>query len=189
MVGIERGSIWGQLVQSHFNSEGRHCKCKYPRTHKCGRCSCCQFLWPGKTHTLPNGEIHQAKQVTSCQTMGIVYLMTCVCSYYVGKTKRNFLQQIYEHVSAIKGGCDITSPIGRHGRWKHNKTPHSVRFFALERIHTDIRGGVWYRLILQREAKWIHHLGATQSPGLNDVIRFKPFFIKFSLAFSCYLLT
>lgn len=57
----------------------------------------------------------------------------------------------------------------------HNKDPHSVRFFALERIHTDVRGGDWDNLILQREARWIHCLAPTQPPGLNDTISYKPF--------------
>lgn len=63
-------------------------------------------------------------------------------------TKRHFWQRIYDHVSAIKGG-DIMSPIGRHGTWKHNKNPHSVRFFALERVHTDIRSPHCHSLHLE----------------------------------------
>lgn len=76
----------------------------------------------------------------------------------------------------LKGG-DTMSPIGKHRTWKHNKNPHCFRFFAPERIHNDIRGGDWDRLILQREARWIHQLGATQAPGPNVAVNFKPFLV------------
>lgn len=120
--------------------------------------------------------------------MGIVYLMTCVCSnYYVGKTKRHFWQWICDHVSAIKEG--VISCLLLEDMERGNTNPHSVRFFAFERIHTNIWGGDWDGLILQREARWIHHLGAAQSPGLNDATSFKAFFFKASLDFSRFLLT
>lgn len=104
---LRKSSIQDQLVQSHYNRSGRHFKCKYPGTYRCGGCSYCQYIWPRQTHVLPNGETHQVKHFINCQTMGIC-LMTCICgSYYVGKTKRHFWQGMYDHVSAI-GGEGVT---------------------------------------------------------------------------------
>lgn len=55
-----------------------------------------------------------------------------------------------------------------------------IKFLILDRIHRNPRGWHWNKVLLQMELRWIHNLKATCSPGLNEVICFKPFLEGFS---------
>lgn len=76
--------------------------------------------------------------------------------------------------------CDPDLPLGRHTRIVHNGRFPKITFLILDCIHPNPRGGDWNKSLLQIELRWIHRLKATQPPGLNEAICFKPFLESFS---------
>lgn len=124
---------------------------------------------------LPNGKLHSAVHHVNCQTVGVVYIMSCECeSFYVGKTKRAFWGRIKDHVYYINSN-HLQTPIRRNVKFMHSGKNSVVKFAALEHKPMDPRGGDPDKKILQREMRWIHTLAATSPPGLNDAMSYKPF--------------
>lgn len=71
-------------------------------TFPCGNCDVCDFVYDACETPLPNSQINKIKHKVTCQSVGIVYLATCVCgSYYVGKTKRPFNVRICDHIKPL----------------------------------------------------------------------------------------
>lgn len=102
----------------------------------------------------------------NCDTVGVVYFMSCQCGYYyVGKTKRPFWVRIKEHINSIKNG-DIEATVARHVVYSHRYDPNSVKFYALAYTYTSIRGGDIDPLLLCRNAN--------KPPGLNECISYNP---------------
>lgn len=100
--------------------------------------------------------------------------MTCICNaFYVGKTKRELCQRIGDHLYYSTGGK--FTAVGRHIGLHHRFKFEVAKFFVLEVIPQNPRGGNWDKLILQREILWIERLNAIVPPGLNEVISYRPF--------------
>lgn len=101
--------------------------------------------------------------------------MICECqSFYIGKTKRPFFCRIRDHVSLVQKK-KMETPISRHMGLYHNFDSSKMHFYALEYIPPEERGGNYDKLLLQREARWIHDLSALKHLGLNDAFSFKLF--------------
>ena len=102
-------------------------------------------------------------------------MLKCCCGYgYVGKTKRELRIRINEHKSNIRNK-DEKSPVARH----FNEAGHTVcdlRFQGIEVVKPIKRGGNREKLLLQREAYWIHYLKTEFPKGLNE-----------ELVLSCFL--
>lgn len=58
---------------------------------------------------------------------------------------------------------------------KHNYNALAMSFMALDHVREDFSRGDFDKQVLQRETRWIHHLRATVSQGLNDAISFAHF--------------
>ena len=103
----------------------------------------------------------------TCKTKYVVYLLKCPCGFcYIGKTKRELKTRIIEHKSNIRLK-DEKSPVARH----FNKEKHEIctlRFQGIEVVNAPKRGGNRDRLLLQREAYWIHTLNTVFPKGLNE---------------------
>ena len=103
----------------------------------------------------------------TCKTKYVVYLLKCPCGFcYVGKTKRELKTRIIEHKSNIRNK-DEKSPVARH----FNNIKHDIctlRFQGIEVVNPMKRGGDRDRLLLQREAFWIHNLNTEFPKGLNE---------------------
>lgn len=56
-----------------------------------------------------------------------------------------------------------------------------ICFLILDRIHPGMRGGVWNKILLQHEQRWIFRLNETKPPGLNESISFRSFLEGFTL--------
>lgn len=124
---------------------------------------------------LPDGNTHTIRHRVTCATVGVVYLAQCQCgSYYVGKTKRSFQTRIRDHIKPLYKNITTTA-INRHIAAQHNSDPHVILFSALEHVPPHVRGGSIDNKLLRLETKWIHILNATNFPGLNEYISFKPF--------------
>lgn len=125
--------------------------------------------------SLPNGQTYRPNFQVTCQTKGIVYFMRCECQrFYIEKTKRLFHHRIRDHVSLMLKKKMETS-ISRHIGLYHNFDPLKMKFFALEHVPSHYIGGDIDRVLLQKESKWFYTLLATNYPGLNESMSFKPF--------------
>ena len=92
----------------------------------------------------------------------------------MGKTTRELRTRISEHKSNIRLHDD-KSPVARH----FTAAGHGVcdlRFQGIEFVEPMRRGGDRGRLLLQREAYWIHTLRTESPKGLNE-----------ELVLSCFL--
>ena len=69
----------------------------------------------------------------------------------------------------------METPISRHSGIYHEFNSKKMKFSALEYITPGERGGNYDKILLQKEAKWIHCLTALTLPGLNEALSFKPF--------------
>lgn len=76
----------------------------------------------------------------------------------------------------LSSGMGHTDTFGacRHTTLVHQGVFPKIKFFTLDRVHPNSRGGDWNKDLLQLELQWIYNLRATKPPGLNDVC-FKPF--------------
>lgn len=173
-------SLRDRIVTSEYKGEMTKSQCKYKGTFKCGACNYCKFTLTQKNPTLPNGQTFHPRHFANCRTPGVVYMLLCDCAcFYVGKTKLEFWRRAYRHIISMQT-CDPDLPIGRHTTLVHDGKFPKIRFLILDRIHPSPRGGDWNKILLQMESRWIHRLKATQPPGLNDTIWFKPILEGFS---------
>lgn len=144
-------------------------------TFPCGHCSACTFFDTRSEVTLPRGVHWQSKHHVTCQTEGLIYLLTFPSgAYYVGKTKRQLSIRILEHVHAAQTGF-FKSIIGRHVTLDHDYSFEGLSFLPLAIMTKSARGGDWDKQLLQVETKWIFKLQAHTSPSLNDSISYAPF--------------
>lgn len=72
-------SIKDRLVHSDFSS-GSVIKEIAPKSlWKCGKCRLCAWIEEGEGFMLANGKLHRLRSHITCQSMGIAYLMICIC--------------------------------------------------------------------------------------------------------------
>lgn len=173
-------SLREYLVHSEFTAGSKKDPCKYPGTFRCGGCNYCQFMQTERQAQLPNGAIFKHHHFANCKTPGVIYVLTCKCGFfYVGKTIQEFQKHAYRHVLRMKS-CNPDLPWGRHVTAVHNGEFPRIKFPILDRVHPPHRGSDWNKKLLQCELRWIYHLGATSSLGMNKVTNFKPFLESFT---------
>lgn len=167
-------SLRDSFVHSHYTPQiGISNNAK--GTRPCHKCNYCQYIHAAYSITLPNGCLHKPKFMATCQLFGMVYIMLCEChAFYVGKTKRPFYHRIRDDVSLVSKKI-METPISRHMGLLHHFDCSKMHFFALKHIPPGDRGGDYDKILLQREARWIHELSALKYPGLNDAYSFKSF--------------
>ena len=103
----------------------------------------------------------------TCKSKFVVYLLKCPCGLgYVGKTSRELKSRISEHKSSIRNS-DEKSSVARHFVEAGHKVC-SLRFQGIEKVDLPRRGGDRDKLLLQREAYWIHTLKTEFPNGLNE---------------------
>ena len=112
-------------------------------------------------------------------------MLKCPCGLcYVGKTKRELKIRISEHKSNIRNK-DEKSPVTRH----FNAVGHKIcdlRFQGIELVKPLKRGGDREKLLLQREAWWIHNLQTEHPKGLNEELLLGCFpMTLFTIFYSC----
>lgn len=133
-------SLKDPLVHSHFQDLSRTSEQEIGM-HKSEACDYCNWILEGASFTLSNGDIFKMKFHADCQTKGMLYIVFCRCGpFYIGKTLRNFLKRIYDHIYCIRKNL-LYTPIARHVALKHKNDTAMVRFTVLERIMKDPRGG------------------------------------------------
>lgn len=124
-------------------------------TFTCGGCPICQYMNVRQNIVLPNGRLYKPHHFFNCKTEGVVYLLTCQCQqFYVGKTKLKFHKRASRHVTSMKM-ANPELPLGRYVIEKHRGKFPRIQFLILDRIHSSSSGGVWNKVFLQRETRWI----------------------------------
>ena len=171
------GNLRDRLVRSDIYTPPTHFIDNLPQGNfPCHSCSNCNALIKGDTFQHPHTqEKIKVRGRISCRSTYIVYLLKCCCGYaYVGKTKRELRTRITEHKSNIRNK-DEKSPVARHFTTAGH-TVCDLKFQGIEHVKPINRGGNRDKLLLQREAFYIHYLQTEFPRGLNE-----------ELSLSCFL--
>ncbi|XP_078525914.1 uncharacterized protein LOC144798766 [Lissotriton helveticus] len=133
-------------------------------TSSCGSCKSCNNILLGETMTLNNVEI-KAKDLWTCNTQNVVYLITCPCHLgYVGETGKAIKTRLTEHRSAIKTK-KLSAPLVSHFM-DFGHSSEEMKWRILEKIKLpNNTGGEQIRK--KRELYWIFTLD-TYKQGLNS---------------------
>ena len=158
-----------KLIKNDISKKPQHFLANLPSGNfPCKGCTNCNAMITGDSVIHPHtGKKIKVKGRISCKTKYVVYLLKCPCGFcYVGKTKRELKTRIIEHKSNIRNK-DEKSPVARH----FNNIKHDIctlRFQGIEVVKPLKRGGDRDRVLLQREAYWIHALNTVFPKGLNE---------------------
>ena len=107
------------------------------------------------------------KKFLTCSTDYVVYVLMCPCEkWYVGSTKHPAKRRILEHKRAINKN-DHQYPVARHFAEFHQGASSLLRYFILDRVEPDPRGGDRLLRLRQLESRMIIGLDTKQPLGLN----------------------
>ena len=143
--------------------------------YKCGACAQCNSTHKCQKFKHPHsGKNIPIRGVISCNTKGVIYLLTCSCGKaYVGCTKRELKVRIAEHRSTIR--CkNMTYPVAAHFV-EANHPVSSLHYIGIEKVSVPRRGGEIEQILLKREAFWIQSLKTLSPFGLNVDFDLKSF--------------
>lgn len=112
-------SLKDVFVHTEFTGEFHKNPCRCLGTFRCGGCGYCQCMHTESNFRLPNGRIFKPTHYANCETVGMVYMLSCQCgSFYIGKTKQEFHKGAFRHILSMqKSNSDL--PLGRHVRDAH----------------------------------------------------------------------
>ena len=131
--------------------------------HKCNSCPVCELISTTKEfRSNVTDESHKMKGEFNCNTVGVIYLITCnKCSIqYVGQTSRKFRIRLKEHVNDIKNKKDTVC--GLH----FNSRGHSIDNLRAQIIEKVCPNNT--HTLLEREKLWIQSLVTRLPHGLNS---------------------
>ncbi|CAJ0955650.1 unnamed protein product [Ranitomeya imitator] len=136
-------------------------------TFPCLQCAQCANVLKGPSISHPQtGDDITFTGFFTCESLPVVYAIKCPCGMiYVGETTQAVKDLISHHKSDIR--CKKNHlPVPYH----FNTAGHSIaqlRFFVLEQVSMNRRGGDVTQKLLAREAYWIHFLQSMEPRGLN----------------------
>lgn len=164
------------LVKSDLPKRPTHFLSQIPSGNfPCHNCVHCYSMIKGNKFTHPKTNVDiKVRGTITCNTKYVVYLLKCPCNlYYVGKTKRELKTRICEHKCSIRNHDDKSS-VARHFN-SHNHSLSDLHYMGIELVNMPRRGGNRDRILLQREAYWIHSLDTLIPNGMNEEISFACF--------------
>ncbi|XP_029455953.1 uncharacterized protein LOC115090676 [Rhinatrema bivittatum] len=137
---------------------------------RCGHCKICDQTLELKEYICTQTQYrYRMYNFTTCQTDHVIYIIRCPCNkIYVGQTTRSFKLRIGEHKSCLKNK-KLSAPIVLHCIQK-NHDVKELRWFVLEHVKRDIRGGDRERSLYKKEQEWIFKLKSEEPDGLNSKI-------------------
>ncbi|XP_041423550.1 uncharacterized protein LOC121395076 [Xenopus laevis] len=159
-----------------------------PGVFKCKGCVMCGTLILGTGFAHPHtGKKYSIRQRMSCETTMVVYIIKCPCGLlYCGKTVRQLKERIGMHRSSIRaalnperiareGKQDIAQqPVAKHwAEARHDAS--SFRCMPIEHVKAHPRGGDTEKMLLKREAFWIHELNCMSPNGMNGQVNLSCF--------------
>lgn len=107
----------------------------------CLACVNCKFIRKGEYFTYPRmNEKHRIKQLLTCNSTHIVYVICCPCGLtYVEETKNDLKTRMNQHQYSIsKGRIDL--PIPKHFQVAGH-IEKDLNYMIIEHIPVDRRGG------------------------------------------------
>ena len=140
--------------------------------YACGRCVPCKnskvnLKKRKKCMASATNREYNIKQLITCDTIGVVYMLECDCGLqYIGRTSRPLHVRLAEHVNNIKQG-KTTHNVSRHFKQFHHKNPKGLRFWGIEKVNRHWRGGNFIRQLSKKESYWIHETHVLIPDGLN----------------------
>lgn len=148
----------------------------------CKRCTVCQHNSgiARKTVDFTSSVTHKnypIKHFCTCTTSYIVYLITCHCKQYVGRTIRSFSIRVAEHIALIKSG-DTKHTVPRHYKFHHNRMFKGTQFVVIDRYVPPWRGGAMTRGVSRLETFWIYELQTYFPYGMNIELDMNSFINK-----------
>ena len=146
--------------------------------YRCGKCAHCSNTFDTKTFSHPHsGKKYGIKDFINCLSTHVIYILKCLCGLvYVGQTKRHLKLRIAEHKAAIRNG-NMDYAIARHYKEKKHGSATTLKFFGIEKVQPNPRGGNLINQLLRREAFWIHELNTLEPHGLNETHDLSSFLI------------
>ncbi|XP_078525602.1 uncharacterized protein LOC144798546 [Lissotriton helveticus] len=135
----------------------------------CGHCKACS----GSKRVLSfeisdTGMKVPIKHFITCSSQFVVYCLVCPCGLrYIGSTIKELKLRILEHQRAIEK-VDISYPVARHFAEEHSKDRKLLRFFGLDMVPPNVRGGDRLRRLRRLESRYIVDLSTKQPGGLNS---------------------
>ncbi|XP_053568770.1 protein lin-9 homolog [Bombina bombina] len=138
--------------------------------YKCLSCVTCNSMQTGNSYQHPERKKkYKIHWFLTCTTTHIIYLLNCPCGkFYIGKSTDDARTRMDNHRSgirtALKSGKS-EQPVAQH----FLENGHSItdlRFRLIDHMPNLRRGGNRAKILLQKEARWIHELGtlAPKSP-------------------------
>lgn len=130
--------------------------------YRCGKCMMCKQTGMKERKSISfksnyNGRVHKLKDIITCNTTGVVYMLECPCGLqYVGRTIRALKTRLYEHCYNIRKGLET------HYKLVHGSDPSSLKFWGIDKVKHSWRGDLKIRSISRLESKWIFQLQTLQ---------------------------
>lgn len=140
--------------------------------YACGHCPACKQARNNVKKrkefvAFATGKNYKIKDLITCNTAGVVYMLQCECGYqYVGRTSRPLHVRVGEHVNNIKRGLR-THNVSKHFRLFHNRSPAGLKFWGIEKVTKHWRGGNFIRQLSRRESFWVFETKVGVPLGLN----------------------
>lgn len=110
--------------------------------YACGHCTACRHSNVKKQKeyvAAVTDRKYPIKQLITCSTVGIVYMLECDCGWqYIGRTSRPLHVRLGEHVNIKKDFK--THNVFRHFKMHHNQNPRGLTFWGIERVTKHWRG-------------------------------------------------
>ncbi|CAH2247451.1 Hypothetical predicted protein [Pelobates cultripes] len=146
---------------------------------RCLGCVTCSHMTPARTFFHPhNNRKYTIRYTITCKTTHVIYKLSCPCGLcYIGKTETAICERIRGHRSSIRlayrdGSTD--KPVAKHFfELKHPLA--TLKFVAIDHIPNPRRGWDRGRMLLNREAYWIHELDTVSPKGLNEALSLHSF--------------
>lgn len=136
------------------------------RTYPCGkpRCVICDKIDPSTTfqNESGKGEVYGVKQLMTCKTKNMVYLIKCTeCRrQYVGKTTESLSTRMSKRFSEIAKGNSAESGAAAHFVGSHAKSLDSFKVMGIEALKDD-------QGLNAREKLWINTLESTMNKAMT----------------------
>lgn len=136
-------------------------------TFPCLNCVNCSSVIKRSCFSHPHsGENIPIRGTFTCDSRFVVYILKCPCGLlYVGETSMRMKDRLSKHKSTIrKQNLLLPIPLHFYDK-KHNIS--QLRYQIIEGVSLPRRGGDRNKLLLKREAYWIHRLQTMEPRGLN----------------------
>lgn len=164
MLAFKQPPNLGRILCRAKLPKNNHPKRKILGLKKCLKpCNICLYVYNSKDfNSTQTGRTYQMKGAFNCNTLGVVYLLTCLkCKkQYVGQTGRKFSDRVKEHLYCIQKQKEA---MGEHFCLKN----HSSSDLMAQIIEKVMPNTPQYRL--EREEMWIRLLETRVPFGLNKM--------------------